>query len=176
LATALIVAVAGVLLSVRVLNPAPPPKPSTFGIGDDVKTSFGIVAVEFVRSVDGVSHRALAGANHGVSGYVDQGQQQIQVAVALTNRGAHPLAYSVRQFQLVVTVAGKTSVLKATAGDLPDGRILPDAGIEGHLDFTLPAATAALSLRFADPGAPTPVVIDLGTVTAGAPAPTHTHG
>ena len=115
-------------------------------------TSFGIVAVEFVRSVDGVSHRALAGANHGVSGYVDPGQQQIQVAIALTNRRSKPMKYTVRDFQLRATIKGKTTVLRATAGDLPDGRILPDAGIEGHLDFTLPAADAVASLVFHDGG------------------------
>ena len=178
LAVALIAAVAGVLISVRLLNPAAPAPPSSFGIGDDVHTSFGIVAVEFVRSVDGVTHRALAGANHGVSGYVDEGQQQIQVAVALTNRGRQPLAYTVRQFQLLATASGKTTVLQATAGDLPDGRILPDAGIEGHLDFTLPAVKAAISLHFKDPGASAPVVIDLGSIggATGAPAPAHSHG
>ena len=175
-ATATAAAVVGVLLSVRALMPASDHQPRSFGIGDDVPTSFGIVAVEFIRGVDGVSHRALAGANHGVSGYVDEGQQQIQVAVALTNRGKAPLSYTVRQFQLKATVAGKTTTLAATAGDLPDGRVLPDAGIEGHLDFTLPSAKASLSLLFRDPGVTAPVVIDLGTISASTPAPVHSHG
>jgi hypothetical protein len=175
-ATAAGTAVLGVVLAVRVLMPAAvqPAKPA--GIGDDVATSFGVVAVEFVRSVDGVSHRALAGANHGVSGYVEAGLQQIQVAVAITNRGSKPLSYTVRDFRLRATVKGKTTTLNATAGDLPDGRILPDAGIEGHLDFTLPAANAAATLVFHDSGAKAPVVIDLGTIAVAAPAPAHSHG
>jgi hypothetical protein len=144
--------------------------------GDDVPTSFGIVAVEFVRNVDGVTHRALAGATHGVSGLVGEGQQQIQVAVALTNRGSRPVSYSVRQFELRATVQGKTTVLRPTAGDLPDGRILPDAGIEGHLDFSVPAATATASLAFADPGSRAPVVIDLGVIATPSSGPTHAHG
>jgi hypothetical protein len=177
LAIALVATVAGLLLSVRMLNPVEPAPQSGFGIGDDVRTSFGIVAVEFVRSVDGVTHRALAGANHGVSGYVDEGQQQIQVAVALTNRRNQPLTYSVRQFELLATVSGKTTTLQATAGDLPNGRILPDAGVEGHLDFTLPAGSAALTLHFNDPGGPGPIVIDLGSISAThAPGPAHSHG
>jgi hypothetical protein len=175
-ATALVAIAFGVLLSVRALTPATVDRHHSFGIGDDVPTSFGIVAVEFIRSVDGVSHRALSGATHGVSGYVEAGQQQIQVAVALTNRGHQPLSYQVRQFQLRATVAGKTTILSATAGDLPDGRILPDAGIEGHLDFTLPAASAALTLLFRDPGASSPVVIELGTIAPSAPAAVHSHG
>ncbi|MDQ1752078.1 MAG: hypothetical protein QOE71_3134 [Pseudonocardiales bacterium] len=178
LTVAVAVTIAGLLLSVRTLNPTPAPKPTRFGIGDDVKTSFGIVAVEFIRNVDGVSHRALSGATHGVSGLVEKGNQQIQVAVALTNRNKAPLTYSVRQFQLYVTTAGKTKVLPATAGDLPDGRILPDAGIEGHLDFTIVDAKSALSLHFSDPATAAPVVIDLGVIAAssGAAQPAHSHG
>lgn len=176
-ATATAVATLGVMLTVRALAPASShEKHATFVIGDDVPTSFGIVAVEFVRTVDGVTHRALAGATHGVSGLVGDGKQQIQVAVALTNRGSTPLAYAVRQFTLRATVKGKTTILSATAGDLPDGRILPDAGIEGHLDFTLPAADATMSLLFQDPGRSAPVVIDLGKITAATPAPVHSHG
>ncbi|MDT4975366.1 MAG: hypothetical protein QOG98_1124 [Pseudonocardiales bacterium] len=170
-------ALLGVLLSVRTLMPTSQHHGSgSFTIGDDVPTSFGIVAVEFVRSVDGVTHRALAGATHGVSGLVGDGKQQIQVAVALTNRGKQPMTYSVRQFQLRATVKGKTSLLPATAGDLPDGRILPDAGIEGHLDFTLPAADATMSLVFHDAGRSAPVVIGLGRITATVPGSVHTHG
>ena len=175
-ATALAAAVLGVLLNVRVMMPAPHHQAESFSIGDDVATSFGIVAVEFVRSVDGVTHRAVAGATHGVSGFVGEGKQQIQVAIALTNRAKVPLAYAVSQFQLRATVKGKTTVLAATAGDLPDGRILPDAGIEGHLDFTLPNASASMSLVFHDSGAKAPVVINLGTITAAAPGPVHSHG
>jgi hypothetical protein len=75
----------------------------------------------------------------------------------------------------LATIAGKTTVLSATAGDLPDGRILPDAGIEGHLDFTVPATKAAIVLQFDDPGASTPVVIDLGSISGGTSVPAHTH-
>lgn len=174
IATAAAATLLGVLLSARIFMPASG-NSKTFSIGDDVHTSFGIVAVEFVRSVDGVSHRAVAGATHGVSGYVDQGQQQIQVAIALTNRGSKPLNYTVRDFKLRATIKGKTTVLAATAGDLPDGRILPDAGIEGHLDFTLPATDAVASLVFHDGGAKSPIVIDLGTLAASGPTPAHSH-
>jgi hypothetical protein len=170
-------ALLGVLVSVRTLMPdSSQHRSGGFSIGDDVPTSFGIVAVEFVRSVDGVTHRALAGASHGVSGLVGDGKQQIQVAVALTNRGKQPMTYSVRQFQLAATFNGKTTLLPATAGDLPDGRILPDAGIEGHLDFTLPAADATMSLVFHDAGRSAPVVIALGRITAAVPGPVHSHG
>jgi hypothetical protein len=176
-ATASAAVVLGVLLSVRTLLPAAShDKAGDFVIGDDVPTSFGIVAVEFVRSVDGVTHRALAGATHGVSGLVGDGKQQIQVAVAITNRSKQPLTYSVRQFELRATIKGKATVLRPTAGDLPDGRMLPAAGIEGHLDFTLPAADASMSLLFHDAARSAPVVINLGKITATTPGPVHSHG
>lgn len=172
-AMALVATVVVVLLSAR-LTPAAVQRPRNFGISDDVRTSFGIVAVEFVRSVDPTNHRALPASTFGASDRVKTGIQQIQVAIALTNQARQPLNYSVRQFDLWVTTAGKLTVLAATATDLPGGRILPDAGIEGHLDFTLPAAKSAISLHFRDPGSSAPVVIDLGTVAAtAAPAPAH---
>jgi hypothetical protein len=172
---ALAATAAGVMIVARMVSPTPSAPPAAFGIGDDVPTSFGIVAVEFIRSVDGVNHRALAGATHGVSGLVDADHRQLQVAVALTNRRSRALDYTVRQFELTATTAGHSTTLSATAGDLPDGRILPDAGIEGHLDFTLPAADAALKLRFRDPGAAAAVVIDLGSVGKPGAAPGHSH-
>lgn len=180
-AIGIVATVVGLLLSLwtmtTALSLAPVHGPSSFRvsdfrISDDVPTSFGIVAVEFVRSVDQTSHRALPRVTHGVSDLVGSSRQQIQVAVALTNQKRQPLKYTVRQFELHVTTAGKTSVLAATSGDLPDGRILPDAGIEGHLDFTLPAAKSAISLHFRDPGTSAPIVIDLGAVAEkAAPVP-----
>jgi hypothetical protein len=117
-ATALIATAAGVLRGVRALTPTPVARSTSSGIGDDVKTSFGVGAVEFVRRVDGIRHRALSGATHGVSGLVESGSQQIRSRVALINRGQHPLSCPVRQFELLVTTAGKTSVRPATAGAL----------------------------------------------------------
>jgi hypothetical protein len=131
------------------------------GIGDEVKTSFGTVTVESLQVVPGVSHRALSGATHGVSGLVDDNHISIQAAVAVTNTVNHPISYRARQFQLLVSRRGRTSVRSATGGDLPNMRILPRAGIEGHLDFTVPRSNAQLALRFHEPGR-SDVVIDLG--------------
>lgn len=135
---------------------------SAHHINDDVRTSFGIVAVEFVRQVDGLTHRALSGATHGVSGLVDSGHAQIQVAVAITNRTEAPIRYTSDQFRLRITSKGKTRLQNIKGGDLPDARVLPHAGIEGHLDFTVPRRHASLALLFDDPGRADPIVIDLG--------------
>lgn len=148
---------------------------SVHQVGDDVDASFGVVAVEFVRSVDGVSARALAGASHGVSGLVDSSHSQIQVAVAVTNRSTHPIQQSAQRFTLLVTRAGKTTSQKPQTGDIPDMRILPDAGIEGHLDFTIPRKKVHLTLLFKDPGTRDPIVIDLGDRRATPVSADHSH-
>jgi hypothetical protein len=166
----------GVLQGVRLtLGPADSGQSSGYHISDDVPTSFGIVAVEYVRAVDGVTHRALSGATHGVSGLVDSDHAQIQTAVAITNRTQAPITYSSKQFRLLVTSKGKTTVQDPSGGDLPDMRILPHAGIEGHLSFVVPRSGARLELRFTDPGRAVPIVIDLGPTDFTRTSDTHAH-
>jgi hypothetical protein len=166
----------GVLQGVRLtLGPADSGQSSGYHISDDVPTSFGIVAVEYVRAVDGVTHRALSGATHGVSGFVDSDHAQIQAAVAITNRTQAPITYSSKQFRLLVTSKGKTTVQDPSGGDLPDMRILPHAGIEGHLSFVVPRSGARLELRFTDPGRAVPIVIDLGPTDFTRTSDTHAH-
>lgn len=152
-----------------------PARPGGYTISDDVPTSFGIVAVEYVRSVDGVTHRSLNGASHGVSGLVDGDHAQIQTAVAITNRTTAPITYTSKQFTLLVTSKGKTVEQGAGGGDLPDMRILPHAGIEGHLSFVVPRSGARLALRFTDPGRAEPIVIDLGTADFTRTSDPHAH-
>jgi hypothetical protein len=150
--------------------------PALHQIGDDVPTSFGIVAVEFVRSVDGLSSRSLAGATHGVPGLIDTGHTRIQAALAVTNREPQPLQFSVDQVRLRVTIGDRTTVQRPVGGDLPDTRVLTDAGIEGHLDFVVPRQGARLALLFRDPASSSPVVINLGrTDFATAGSGEHTH-
>jgi hypothetical protein len=150
--------------------------PEQHRIGDDVETSFGIVAVEFVRSVDGLSSRSLAGATHGVPGLIDTGHTRIQAALSVTNRRPEPLQFSVDQVRLRVTLDDRTTVQGPVGGDLPDARVLANAGIEGHLDFVVPRDGARLALLFRDPASSTPVVINLGrTDFATASSGEHTH-
>lgn len=140
-------------------------------INDDVETSFGIVAVEFIRQLDGVTNRALSGSTHGVNGLVDAEHAKIQVAVAITNQAESPLRYTSDQFRLRVIRDGKTTRQAVTGGDLPDTRILPHAGITGHIDFTVPRTNADLAIEFDDPGRTAPIVIQLGKAAFEARAP-----
>jgi hypothetical protein len=145
-------------------------------INDPVPTSFGTVGVEFVRSVDGVSHRALSGASHGVSGLVDDAHAQIQTAVSLTNDLDKPVNFDTRQFRLLITAKGKTTTQTAATGDLPNTRILPHAAIQGHLSFVVPRSGSQLALEFTDPGTAKPILIQLGDAEFGPqPESSHSH-
>lgn len=138
-------------------------------LNDDVPTSFGIVAAEFVRQLNGLTTRSLAGASHGVSGLVSSDNAAIQVSVAITNRTDAPINYTADQFSLRVTRNGRTSTQTVQGGDLPDTRVFPHAGIEGHLTFVVPRRDADLELLFRDPGRAGPIVIDLGPADFKAP-------
>lgn len=138
-------------------------------LNDAVPTSFGIVAAEFVRQLDGLTTRSLAGASHGVSGLVTSENAAIQVSVAITNQTDSPINYTSDQFWLRVTQDGRTSMQPVQGGDLPDTRVFPHAGIEGHLTFTVPREDADLALLFRDPGREDPIVIDLGSAAFQAP-------
>lgn len=145
-------------------------------IGDDVATSFGLVAVEFVRQVDGVTSRALNGSTHGVNGLVDANHAKIQAAVAITNRSERPITYASDQFRLKVTRKGEVSYRQVSGGDLPDTRVLPNAGITGHLDFVVPRTNADLAIEYDDPARDGPILIELGKADFDPAAPgSHEH-
>ncbi len=131
-------------------------------IGVDVQSSFGVVAVEYVKTLEGLSSRSLAGATHGVPGLVDTKHVQVQTALSVTNRSDAPLNFSVGQVTLRVTRAGATTTVVPVTSDIPDTRVLPDAAIEGHVDFVIPRQPARLTLVFQDPGRTAPILIYLG--------------
>ena len=181
--TALVVVFAGVAMAAGLVSTGGLTRPGLLGgnaaathqIGDDVETSFGSVEVEFMRSVDGLSHRSLAGATHGVPGLINTQHAQIQAALAVTNREQEPLQFGVDQVRLRVAYHGNTTVQRPTGGNLPDTRVLANAGIEGQLDFVVPAKGARLTLQFEDPGTGDPVLINLGRTNFTAAGTGHTH-
>lgn len=136
--------------------------PSGYGVGDPAATTFGTVTVTEVGQVDGVTHRALSGATHGVKGYVDSKHLTIQTAIRLNNGSKTPFGYTETQFRLRVTRAGHSSYRSANGGDLADTLLAPHAGLAGHLDFTISRARAQLALVFKPSGRGGPIVIQLG--------------
>ena len=129
------------------------------GVGQTVPTSFGFVTVSHVEHIKGLSQQDLSSANHGISGLVESGKEQVQVSLELTSNLARETApYTPEQFSLV---AGDDKTAQApVTTTVHAGRLQPFASVQGHLGFVVPAAGEALKLRFADPGGGE-IVIDL---------------
>src|SRR4051812_32565829 len=82
---------AGIALSFLMLrgdNPlvSSPTSPASAGhlIGEDVPTSFGVIAVEHATAISGLNDQQVTGA-HGVPGLVEAGSIDVQVAAVITN-------------------------------------------------------------------------------------------
>jgi len=135
--------------------------PVAYGIGSDVRTSFGSVVVGTAQSLRGVTRKALAGAVHGIGGYVPPDKVQVQVTVEISNRMRTPIPYSPSQFSLI---SGKAAPIKVTGSSIKPATLLPDAAVEATLIFVAPRKGQKLKLAFLDRGRTTPFLIDLGRV------------
>ncbi len=143
----------------------------SYGIASDVRTSFGSVVVGTAQSLPGLTRQALAGANHGIGGYVPPDKVQVQVTVEITNRLRTPIPYSPSQFTLV---SGSAKPIAVTGSSIKPATLLPDAAVEATLIFVAPRKGQKLKLAFQDRGRSTPFLIDLGRVDT-APKGTDAH-
>ena len=142
-----------------------------YAVGDVAAVPLGQIQVVEVGEVDGVTHRALAGATHGVKSYVDGDHATIQTSLRLTNSSSSLLSYRETQFQLRVTRRGKSTLVGVGAGNLPDTVMTPHSDLAGHLDFTILRRAADLALVYTPAGRARPIVIDLGRTAFDSRAP-----
>ena len=143
-----------------------------YGIASDVRTSFGSVVVGTAQSLPGVTRKALAGAVHGIGGYVAPDKVQVQVTVEISNRLRTPVPYSPSQFTLI---SGTSAPLKVTGSSIKPATLLPDAAVEATLIFVAPRKGQKLKLAFQDRGRSTPFLIDLGRVDTSPKKSTDDH-
>jgi hypothetical protein len=158
-------------------------------IGEDVPTSFGVVAVEHAVAISGLNDTQVTGA-HGVPGLVPEGSVDVQVAAVITNLSDHVLAYQPTQFELIDKTG--TAVPISRAPELP-GQLQPYAAIDVLVDFVTTTNARPFKVRFVDPATNKAILIDLGAVgctvqggtgrplpvTGGCsdvPTESHTHG
>ncbi|HUR84982.1 MAG TPA: hypothetical protein VMY78_06520 [Solirubrobacteraceae bacterium] len=166
IAAAVALVLVGAYLAVGVITrgaPADPVialPPGPFGTSQDIPASFGVVAVEHVEKINGLGAKALAGATHGISGYVAPNKVQVQASVTLTNLLDHPIAYDPRQFRLLV--GEKRKPLDEVQSNLRPGTLQPDASIDSQLKFIVPRDGSKLWIEFTDPGRAKPILVDLG--------------
>src|SRR5580765_4731967 len=75
-----------------------PSDPNGYGVGDVAPAPFGTVRVTGVGTVDGITHRALAGATHGVKSYVDRAHATVRATLRVSNPSAHHSTVRVDDF------------------------------------------------------------------------------
>jgi hypothetical protein len=137
-------------------------------VGDPVQTSFGVLAVDSVELLKGLTAKDLAGMTHGIQSLVQSDHIQVQVSVELNNVLAGAVPYAPEQFR--VRVGHARPAYAPGFGSVRAGTLQPHAGLNATLGFVLPRPErkdARLWLEFADRGA-RPLRIDLGTVGAAA--------
>jgi hypothetical protein len=158
-------------------------------IGEDVSTSFGVVAVEHATAISGLNDQQVTGA-HGVPGLVEAGSINVQVAAVITNLTDGVLEYQPTQFELIDNTGAVVPM--ARAPQLP-GELQPFAAIDVLVDYVTTTDARPFKVRFVDPATNEKILIDLGAVgctvqsgtgrplpvTGGcteAPKEDHTHG
>jgi hypothetical protein len=146
-------------------NPLAPAQAGTSGpevhsIGEDVSTSFGVVAVEHATAISGLNDQQVTGA-HAVPGLVKEGTIDVQVAAVITNLSNSVLPYQPTQFELIDKTGAVVPISKAP--QLP-GELQPNAAIDVLLDFVTTSEVRPFTVRFVDPATKATVLIGLGAV------------
>jgi hypothetical protein len=145
--------------------------PALHAIGEDVSTSFGVVAVEHAVAISGLNDSQITGA-HGVPGLVEAGSISVQVAAVITNLSNNVLIYEPTNFELIDNTGA--SIPMSRAAELP-GELQPFAAIDVLVDFVTTADARPFTVRFVDPATNEPILIGLGdvgcTVQSGAGKP-----
>jgi len=145
--------------------------PVVHAIGEDVRTSFGVVAVEHAVAISGLPDSQITGA-HGVPGLVQAGSIDVQVGAVLTNLSRNVLTYQPTQFELVDNTGASVAISRAA--ELP-GELQPYAAIDVLIDFVTTTDARPFKVRFVDPATKETILIGLGdvgcTVQSGAGLP-----
>jgi hypothetical protein len=129
-------------------------------IGEDVATSFGVVAVEHATAISGLNDAQITGA-HGVPGLVEAGSINVQVAAVLTNLSDNVLTYEPTQFELIDNTGASVPISRAA--QLP-GELQPFAAIDVLIDFVTTSDARPFNVRFVDPATNETILISLGDV------------
>jgi hypothetical protein len=148
-----------------------PSGPSLHTIGEDVVTSFGVIAVEHAVAISGLNDSQITGA-HGVPGLVEAGSINVQVSAVITNLSESVLTYQPTQFELINNSGAAVPISRAAK--LP-GELQPFAAIDVLVDFVTTADARPFTVRFVDPATNEAILIGLGdvgcTVQSGAGQP-----
>lgn len=168
-ATVVAFAVAGALSALGARphhTTAAPTATGPFRIASDVPVSFGVIAIETVNKLPGLSKRSVASADHGIPGFVPAGKSELDLDVTLRNTTKQSIAYDPRAFGLQVGDARRTMV--PVSASIRPGRLEPGATLDGTLRYIISAKRQPLRVLFKDRGRTTPIRIELGAPKDGA--------
>ena len=147
------------------------PGSANHAIGEDIATSFGVIAVEHAVAISGLNDSQITGA-HGVPGLVKAGSIDVQVSAVITNLSNNVLAYKPTQFELIDNTGA--TVPMSRAAQLPE-ELQPFAAIDVLVDYVTTTDARPFKVRFVDPSTNKALLIDLGdvgcTVQSGAGQP-----
>src|SRR4051812_30347088 len=121
--------------------------PVVHAIGEDVATSFGVVAVEHAVAISGLDDSQITGA-HGVPGLVQAGSIDVQVGAVITNLSHNVLTYQPTQFELLDNAGASIAISRAA--ELP-GELQPYAAIDVLIDFVTTTDARPFRVRFIHP-------------------------
>jgi hypothetical protein len=164
LSVIIILAIGGAFLANQMLAPTNGValRGSTFQVGQEIKTSFGVLVIEHVDEVDGLSAADLAGNTHGIQNYITPDKVQIQTFVRFTNNLSRPVNYSPEQFQL--KTVKNPEPMQLFGASIRPGTLQPGASINATLSFVTTRDGSNLWIEYQDPVFQEPIYIDLGAV------------
>jgi hypothetical protein len=149
-----LLAIVGAVLGVNVITTPDDPahQPPAWTVGDEVPTSFGVIAVTDVSQLAGLSANDLAGVTHGVGDLVPPDKEQVELSMILSNTSNRAVSYSFQdEFKMVTSSGADVSQLPGASS--PTGKLSGNSSITTQLRFTAPRDGGALILEFREPGA-----------------------
>lgn len=142
-------ALIGALLAAQAIKVGPIRPHRTPGIGESVRTSFGVIAVVRVEKVGGLGAKSMSGMTHGIQNIVGPNKMQVEVSLQISNLLQHTVQYSPNQYFL--RVGRGSPAFAVTSSSVRYGGVLqPSAAIDATFSFIVPRSTAPLELEFRD--------------------------
>ena len=152
--TVALLAVFGAVVGVNVITTPDDPahQPPAWTVGDQVPTSFGVIAITDVSQLSGLSANDLAGVTHGVGDLVPPDKEQVELSMILSNTSNRAVSYSFQdEFKMLTSTGAEVSQLPGASS--PTGKLSGNSSITTQLRFMAPRDGGALILEFREPGA-----------------------
>lgn len=154
--------------------------PSTHGnlgdravVGHPATTGFGLMTVDRVDVLDGLTAQDVGGMTHGISNLVPAEQAQVEVAIRIDNTSSGAVSIDPDQFAL--DVVGATASATQTGATVRPFSLTAAASVELTLIYVVPRGGAEMTLAYTDPVTTSRVSIPIGRVDQAPSGGSQTH-